>query len=220
LIEQFLNVRHSTRNLTDIEFEDKLPTLAQELVRVDYTYNYSDEVLLNDWNKLCNYSSDNQTSSSTVRVGVKLCEHFFPNFFLIESPKGQSFKKLWNPSVLEKVLRWNRKSHSTPYLSELRRGIYFTQGLTKNTMYRPHIAKSIIDKHGVDRVLDPCCGWGGRLLGSVASGKYYIGFEPNIETFKNLNFLVEFLNIENKVTLINDGAENIDNYNFPDVDVV
>ena len=41
-------------------------------------------------------------------------------------------------------MRWNRKSHSTPYLSEIKRGIYFNFGLPKSTMYRPQMAKMIV----------------------------------------------------------------------------
>lgn len=109
------------------------------------------------------------------------------------------------------MLEWNRKSHSTPYLSELRRGVYFCNGLTKSTMFRPHLAKIICDYYKPKDVLDPCCGWGGRLLGVVASGSKYIGFEPNTETYNNLVQLCKFLKIEDEVKLYNDTAENIKN---------
>lgn len=220
MIDNFLNKKFSTRNLSDEEFETILPILAKELSKVNYEHTYSDESLFSDWNKLLNCATNINKLNSTSRVGIKLCEHFFPNFFDIKNNKGKSFSTNWNSSNLEKVLRWNRKSHSTPYLSEIRRGIYFCTGLTKNTMYRPHLAKIIVSNFDGDVVLDPCMGWGGRLLGTVAAGKKYIGFDPNKETFNNLKRLVKFLNIEDRVELYNVGAEYIQDHISESVDII
>jgi 16S rRNA G966 N2-methylase RsmD len=151
---------------------------------------------------------------------MKLCEHFFPNFYDIEDKKGNSFKSLWTAKNLEKVLRWNRKSHSTPYLSEIKRGIYFNFGLVKSTMYRPQMAKMVVTNLNGTKVFDPCAGWGGRLLGSVSSGAEYIAFEPNTETYEGLVRMVKFLGIQDKVTLYKDSALHMDKYNIHDVDVV
>jgi tRNA G10 N-methylase Trm11 len=205
--------------LTDEEFEEILPTLVTELSEIDFTHNYTDEALKKDWEKLKKTDFGKDTSSTT-RVGMKLCEHFFPNFYDIES-NGKTFRVLWkDTTLLEKVLRANRKMHSTPYLSELKRMIYFSGGLPKHTMFRPHLAKAIVSEFGGERVLDPCCGWGGRLLGTVASGKHYVGFEPNLETYLNLVKMVNFLGIQKEVTLFNDVAEDMTEYEFDNVDIV
>jgi tRNA G37 N-methylase Trm5 len=151
---------------------------------------------------------------------MKLCEHFFPNFYDIQDNRGKSFRNQWNKNNLIKILKWNRKSHSTPYLSELKRGIYFCCGMTKNTMYRPQMSKLICDHYKPKIVLDPCAGWGGRMLGAVASGAYYIAFEPNTETFNNLQKLIEFLNISDNVRIICDDAMNMLNYDLPKVDLI
>lgn len=219
MIENYLNVRNSLRNLSDKDFENIISTLAQELETVSYIPNYSDKELLKSWNDLCLWTTSDSYINSTSRIGMKLCEHFFPNFYDIEM-KGQSFNSLWKSKNLEKILRWNRKSHSTPYLSELKRGIYFCCGLTKNTMYRPQMAKMICDFYDPKIVLDPCAGWGGRMLGCVASGAYYIAFEPNTKTYNNLTQLMNFLGIQDKVTLICDDALNMEKYDIPNVDLV
>ena len=175
---------------------------------------------MKDWDSLLKYKVCATDTNSTVRTGMKLCEHFFPNFFKIKNKKGKNFDECWTKESLIKVLRWNRKSHSTPYLSEIRRGVYFTQGLTKNTMYRPHLAKTIAFGLSKSVVLDPCAGWGGRMLGTLAAGKKYIGFEPNGETYENLKRLLSFINCENNALLINDAVENIEKYDFENVDVI
>lgn len=220
MISQFLNVKNSTRKLTDLEFESVIETLAEELSDVDFRFDYTEKQLRDDWYKLLTYDTTNKNTASRERTGMKLCEHFFPNFYRIKNSKGECFENFWNKENLAKILRWNRKYHSTPYMSELKRGIYFCCGPTKNTMYRPHLSKIINTHLDVKSVLDPCAGWGGRMLGTIASGNRYIGFEPNVETYENLNKLVDFLYIHDKVLLYNDVAENMNRYDFENVDMV
>jgi len=219
MIENYLNKRFSTRNLSDADFHNILPTLAQELTQVNFLPNYSEEELQKDWKNLKIWSTTETFINSTNRIGMKLCEHFMPNFYDIEDNRGNSFKKYWQDNkLLEKILVGNRKSHSTPYLSELKRGIYFATGMPKSTMYRPQMSKMITQ--GAEYVLDPCAGWGGRMLGAVANGAHYIAFEPNPITFNNLNKIIDFLGIKDNVTLYCDDARNIDNYGIPNVDIV
>jgi 16S rRNA G966 N2-methylase RsmD len=220
MIQTFLNIKNSVRNLSDVEFENILPTLASELEDVSFYYSYSDSDLLKDWNALIKWNARVDSMASTQRVGMKLCEHFFPNFFDIENKDGNSFKSLWKADKLEKVLRWNRKSHSTPYLSELRRGIYFNYKLAKSTMYRPQMAKMVVTNLEAKRVLDPCAGWGGRMLGSVAAGAEYVAFEPNTETYESLLKLIKFLGIEDKVRIIKDSALEMDKYDIGEFDLI
>lgn len=215
-----LNKRFSTRNLSDIDFDAAVPGLAIELSQTNYYPQYTPAELNKDWDNLCKWTSTDNDISSTSRIGMKLSEHYCPNFYDIENNTGISFKSLWTPTNLEKILRWNRKSHSTPYLSELKRGIYFCCGLTKNTMYRPQMMKLACLKYKPEIVLDPCAGWGGRMLGAVSYGAQYIAFEPNTTTYNNLMSMANFLGIQNKVTLICDDARNMKQYNLPKVDLV
>lgn len=218
-IYDFLNKPGTLRALDEETFQSILPSLAEQLSNVDYHYFYTEKELKQDWDKLCAYRNGDFFTAAQTRPGMKLCEYFFPNFFDIVNSKGQGFKNYWNSEDLKKVITWNRKSHSTPYLSELRRGISFCYGLTKNTMYRPHLAKIICDYYKPNVVFDPCAGWGGRMLGVVAAGAKYIGVEPNTKTYENLKKLSNFLGIENKVTIFNECVENFD-YNSIQYDLV
>jgi len=219
-INDFLNVRYSTRNLSDTDFEDMIIQLSQQLEKVNYHSNHTEENLREDWGKLIRWTTTEVNINSTSRIGMKMCEHFFPNFYDIEDNKGKSFANSWTPENLQKVLRWNRLGHSTPYLSELKRGIYFCCGLTKNTMYRPQMAKLLCLNYKPEIVLDPCAGWGGRMLGVVSSGARYIAFEPNTKTYNNLQKLINFLDIADRVQIICDDALKMNEYNLPKVDMV
>lgn len=220
ILHNFLNRRLSIQNLSDEQFESIVDQLAQELEQYPFIPQYAEEDLRTDWIKLVRWNSSDNHINSTSRIGMKLCEHFFPNFYDIENSKGESFSNLWKKQNLIKILRWNRKSHSTPYLTELKRGVYFCLGLTKNTMYRPQIAKLICNRFKPRVVLDPCAGWGGRMLGVTSSGAKYIAFEPNTKTFKHLNKLAEFCGIQHQVHLICDDALNMPKYDFAPVDLI
>jgi 16S rRNA G966 N2-methylase RsmD len=220
MIEKFLNIKNALRNLSNDEFERILPTLANELENIDFYSNHSDNDLIKDWMNLKEWNTNISQIASTQRIGMKLCEQFFPNFYDIQNKKGDSLKSLWKSDKLEKVLRWNRKSHSTPYLSELKRGIYFNYGLAKSTMFRPQMAKMIATNLDAKRILDPCAGWGGRMLGSVAAGAEYVAFEPNTETYNGLLRLTKFLGIENKVRIIKDSALEMDKHDIGEFDLI
>lgn len=220
MLNNYLNKKNSTRNLSDSDFEAILPQLAIELEQQSFYLSYTDDEMKLDWKKLCEWNTNEPYINSTSRIGMKLSEHYCPNFYDIESAKGVSYKSLWTAENLEKILRWNRKSHSTPYISEIKRGIYFCCGLTKNTMYRPQMMKLACDRYNAQRVLDPCAGWGGRMLGAVAAGAHYTAFEPNTTTYNNLQKIINFLGIQNSVTLICDDARNMLQYKIEPVDLV
>lgn len=49
------------------------------------------------------------------------------------------------------------------------------------TTFMPMYAKSIYEYFGASSVLDPCAGWGDRMVGALSSTcvKRYVGFDPN-----------------------------------------
>jgi hypothetical protein len=160
---------------------------TQDLMKVDFHYNYTDKELLKDWNWLKNETVFK--TGSQYKPGLKLCQHFCSNFFDIETKKGKSFVKSWNdPVLMDKVRLWGLSKMSALYLSWIRRAVYMASGMHNPSFYRPHLSKQIIlSTQKTEGILfDPCAGWGGRLLGTVASGWKYVGCEPNVETYNNL----------------------------------
>ena len=152
---------------------------------------------------------------------MKLCQHFFPNFWTIQNERGFSFADAWkDPVIMNKVREWGLKGMSKLWLSWIRRAVYMCSGLPQSSFYRPHFSKQIAmmtgKKHGT--LFDPCAGWGGRMLGAVSNNWKYVGCEPNVDTYKNLMRVVEFLEIQDNVTLYNIPAETFDTKSInPDV---
>jgi hypothetical protein len=59
--------------------------------------------------------------------------------------------------------------------------------------FPPYIARVHFISFNANTVLDPCAGWGGRMIGAASLGIHYVGCEPATETYKGLLRLGEWL---------------------------
>lgn len=194
-------------------------------MQLDYRYRYTPAELLKDWQQL--QSVTEYKSGSQFKPGLKLCQHFCDNFWHIENAKGQSFAQAWqNPEIMDRVRKWGLESMSQLWLSWIRRAVFMCAGLPNSSFYRPHFAKQITSLTGRSQgtLFDPCIGWGGRMLGTVANGWNYTGCDPNVTTFQNVNLILDFIKQQHPavfefpvVNLHNIPAEQ---YNFAQADPV
>jgi hypothetical protein len=134
-----------------------------------------------------------------------------PHFWDVTNYKGISVRNLFTQEQLEKALFTNLMMHSTPYPTEIRRMIIMTGGLGNVTKYRTITTKAIVQYFGAKRVLDPCSGWGGRMLGTLAAGSdtYYCGCEPDPNTSEGL------LNILSDKAIPESDSDRADIWNEP-----
>lgn len=213
-IELYIGKRNSLKDLSDSEFERILPLLALELESngfINEHENIANDVILKDWKNLKakKVETDSTSVNATCITGMKIIKKCMPHFYDVENYKNVSVKSLWNKENLEKALSFNRKYHSTPYVSEIIRSLSFTNGLVKITIYRPILAKIVVSQlDDIKRVLDISVGWGGRMLGSSSLDKNvrYVGIEPCKKTYDGLCKIKETLELKN-VQLINKPAE-------------
>lgn len=210
--------------------DNKLPKTitTEELMALDYRYNYTDAELAHDWLKLV--EANTFKKGSQYKPGMKLCQHYCENFWRIESDKGMSFEKAWRDyAIMDKVRKWGLEGMSNLWLSWIRRAVFMTAGLPNSSFYRPHFSKQICMMHGKENgtLFDPCHGWPGRMMGTIAANWNYIGCDPNTETYDNVNKALDFIRQHQNpiigmpsVELYNIPAENYDYINSPKVDVV
>lgn len=198
------------------------PTITtQELINIDYRYNYSDDELLADWKKLC--STTVYKTGAQFKPGMKLCQHFCDNFWHIENEHGKSFHKAWNDyAIMDRVRNWGLQSMSQLWLSWIRRAVFMAAGLPNSSFYRPHFSRQIIEMSGIKegRLFDPCMGWGGRMLGTLSAGWEYHSCDPNTDTFNRVSAMLEFINKKNSAHLHNIPAEDFDMQSIAPVDIV
>lgn len=71
------------------------------------------------------------------------------------------------------------------------------QGSQYINEFPPHVARDIYREFGLDRrsrILDPCAGWGGRMIGASVVSDHYDGVEPSVLTANGLGHLARDLN--------------------------
>ena len=154
---------------------------------------------------------------------LRLAWTYFPHFWEIRCGNAQrtpmetfldddKFK-----SVIRKCWRWcsttyegeNVETKNTFHENRLRQSLKIYTGTQAVSNFRPTAAKLIYEKFGGDVIWDMSAGWGGRLLGFLASSrKHYIGTEPSSLTFDGLKKIKKDFSYLNKsVELYKLGSE-------------
>lgn len=62
--------------------------------------------------------------------------------------------------------------------------------------FPPHVARDLAIKYGCDhnsKVLDPCAGWGGRMIGISTVTNFYECYDPSTKTYEGLIKLFHFI---------------------------
>lgn len=148
---------------------------------------------------------------------------------MIFNPHRYSTKKYNSESIIKSFENDN-------FLSGLARATLFKEGKVKDLFYQilqlgingigyvnefpPYIARDLYISFTGKRILDPCAGWGGRMIGAASVGSFYHGFEPATKTYNGLmelgNFLKSFKNgFDFKIENIPfEDAVLTDNYDF------
>ena len=163
------------------------------------------------WNALLNKEINMDDGiDSRSRPGHVLIDYHMPHFWSVSNWKGVSVLDLaCDSTIMYKALWANLRMHSTPYISEIRRSHCMVGGLSNVTKYRAPLAKAIVKGFGAKSVLDPCAGWGGRMLGALAAEASYTGYEPCSKTVEGLKGILADLpkDVSEKCKIINHPAE-------------
>ncbi len=103
--------------------------------------------------------------------------------------KKESFAK----SIARTTVFLKKREKSNFFYRALEIG---TDGVGLANEFPPHIARELSIKHCLDstsRVLDPCAGWGGRMIGFSTVVNNYECYEPSTKTYEGLKKLNEFI---------------------------
>jgi len=233
MLETILNKRGALRNFLarpeahskDDLIPEKEPTLRPRLTVIAKEIMADPDSILRDtytvterredWTALLNKSvladGDVAPIDTRSRPGHKILDHFMPHFYDVKNYKGVSVRGVMSTPLLEKALMTNIIMHSTPYKSEIRRMLIMTAGLGNVTKYRTVTSKAIVQYFGARRVLDPCCGWGGRMLGCLAAGPdtKYVGCEPDPNTTTGLQNILLDLGLGSRGVIYGKAAEDV-----------
>lgn len=133
----------------------------------------------------------------SIETGNNLFKHFMRH--MVEAQyKHTSPMEVFNSFMpLRKCLQYCLKAKKSILPNFVHNAlVYFNGGVSG---FPCGTAKAIVEKFSKNGavVVDPCTGWGGRLLGVTSSNRAYVGFEPWDKTHDSLMAMTKFLGIEN-----------------------
>lgn len=163
-----------------------------------FDIHYDVETLKKDWKNLVE-KNVSQNIDARCKSGHKILNMFMSHIWDVQNYKGKSIRGNMNHETMYKALLLNLQIKDTPYRSELRRSLGFVIGLSNVTKYKTVMAKKICLHFNAKSVLDPCIGWGGRMLGTLCLGNKYVGCEPDHNTFEKLQQILNHESIPSDI---------------------
>jgi len=149
--------------------------------------------------------------------GLSLAEFFHPHIYDVYAGKNPPSVVFSNRDLFRKSLEMFMKCSGKDYLTytDVRRALC-RFGSRKVNSFSPEVVRDLINFYGFDgcSVFDPCAGYSGRLLGTVASKHYpsYFGIDPCSMTCDGLLSTAEFLTSygeSSDVNIVNGRAESV-----------
>lgn len=142
-----------------------------------------------------------QDELQSSNVGIALANHFHPRMWSVQFARHrtpvQCFEddKLLRDCIRHALTIWpDRKGASPAVLRDILRTFRHTRRVSN---FRPTVAKALYERYSKpgDRVLDFSAGYGGRLLGCMASSRDYVGYDPCEDQIRGLECMTETLNM-------------------------
>lgn len=142
------------------------------------------------------------------RVGQIVCKGIFDYRYEANKAGTSSLKSAWfDAEKIRKAVEFQRKVGDPVYPSNVFRALKALSTAPSN--FRPAVAKKLVEEFcppgGV--VLDPCAGYGGRAVGTLAAGRRYIGVDPHPKAGEAYKRLQEVLGKE--LTFYNEPFEDV-----------
>ena len=175
--EQDTDVADSLAALTLSEAEP-VPTYAEVLA----SKHLSDDELVAEYHKLRSYVPDAMKRSF---VGNPILYHFqLDNLCRVATKSAVSFYEMMTGNETKRADWWAKVNRYAAGSRPLQPALRFFEMYRRLTgpiiFFRPTVAATIYSKMGATAVLDPCAGWGGRLLAAAAADIAYTGIDTNL----------------------------------------
>jgi len=152
---------------------------------------------------------DGDTIVGLSKGGVALCNQVFPHRWDARYRDQPSVKESWyDPRQIRRAIRFQVAVGDPVTPVRVFRAL---QAVVRGpTNFRPCFAKALVEAYcsegGV--VLDPCAGYGGRAVGTLAASRSYVGVDPHPQAKPSYDRLREFL--PGSLTFYNEPFETVD----------
>ena len=173
--------------------------------------NITDKLVIKDYNNLIRFTAD---SNPKKFCGNKILYNYqFKNLLKCKREKGLTIHEIFNNNELKQKLwrdtikRNRRDKVKFPSPTDVFEANRINTGAI--VFFKSSTAKYIYKKYNATSILDFTMGWGGRLLGAMASDIDYIGIDTNINLKEGYDKMCE-LPHKNHINLIWDNCLNVD----------
>lgn len=171
-------------------------TLFEEFKKMDFPYSSRTEdrksYAFKTFKEHAGFSLKGSILTGTTS-GLELCEAFFPNIYECKRRGNLSPVEMWRDDNFLRRLVLNRLNHADRLSNaSIRTGVKLLSKAVTN--FKPGIAKYFYKTYATNgRVFDYSCGFGSRMLAAMSLDMEYVGCEPNLKTYNNLNKFGVFL---------------------------
>ena len=193
----------------EVYSKDKVVNAAFEYYRkVGFPYTQLELFeCMQEINKLASLDLEKlKTSKIAYGVADTFHKHRFEGHALNMKSPVEAFE---NDKSLEKALRFEYPNIKKDKLSFIK----LVNGTQQNSNFRPAFCRYILEKYGIDNdiYLDCCSGYGGRLVGFLASKhKKYIGTDPSKRSYEANLKIKELLGGHKEIEQYNECFEDLD----------
>ena len=180
----------------DIDYEKWIQEIVDNLPKEFPYYEYSDDRMKKDYEKLCTYKDIKKNS----RLGDSIISNFHKSIYDAHIGKKPSPKEAWSDNeLLDKCVR-NRFIYSSNLSSHsILQGFNVCKIAPKVSVFSAPLARRLIQIYLNDysEIFDPFSGFSGRMLGACSLDKSYIGQDINKDHLEESKQIAEFLGLKN-----------------------
>lgn len=214
--EKVISVDQASMLIDSLDFEanDIQYQILKIIRQVEFPVReYDTRALLSDWEAVCNspVRIENETITGFSSKGFKLCDTFFRHRYDATYKNLPSVRNAWEDDAwVLKAIKFQISQGDPLRPWNIFRAL---KALVRNpTNFRPTFAKALVSKYcpvgGL--LLDPCAGYGGRAIGTLAIGRRYLGIDPHPEADRSFNSMFNFLGLNGKqASFISSAFEDI-----------
>lgn len=158
---------------------------------------YTTERMEKDWSHLCQYEFS--TYKPNCRIGMSVVSHFHRSVFDCRVGSCKSVREAWeDDNALKRVIANRLVYQNTVNPSKVLAGFNICKEAPIVSRFNPVLAKYLVRKYlnEFDEVFDPFSGFSGRLLGTAACDKKYVGQDIRWQAVEESNQIIRFLNLK------------------------
>ena len=191
--------------LIDMNYDEYLQDVFKSCRETEFPYPIvCDKTISDSYRSLVR--SDITKFSNNAHYGMKVIDKFHKSVWKANRKGYKSPYEAWQDDNLVMKCIKNRIIYKGTKLdpSRVLRGLSVARVAPKVSVFNPNLAKYLVDKYlsEFDTVFDPCSGYSGRLLGTCAAGKHYIGQDINVTTVEESQQIIDCLNLDATVSCI------------------